>query len=77
MVDWGKMGIDLSYWSISYKERFKRTIWIFPCLLLLFIFPEETTFLKIERDWFVGIMFALLVIQAIHNYVEKRRGRAG
>lgn len=69
MIDWEKMGIDLSYFNLSRKEKIKKTIYLSPLLFLFFLYPAETTFFTIERNWFVGILFSYVFIQVAISFI--------
>lgn len=70
MADKIDKGFSLSYWKLSYRRKFIRTLWMLPvCLIALVLIylldPAATSVLGI-------LVIALIasVIQLVYNYVK-------
>lgn len=70
MADKIDKGFSLSYWKLSYRRKFIRTLWMLPiCIVVLVFFylssPQDTLVLGI-------LVLALIVsiIQLVYNYVK-------
>jgi hypothetical protein len=64
----------LSYWSLSYRRKFWRTIWIGAFIPLFFLFPTSYVFIGVvPRNAFVLLIFVSWCIQAVYNYVRWKR----
>ncbi len=61
-------GFKHSYWNLSYRRKFIRTLWITPFLFLFFLLPPEFQLLGLDRNQAIALLFVLLVVQALYNY---------
>jgi hypothetical protein len=58
MSDKTDKGFELSYWKLSYRRKFVRTLWGAPAVLLLLLFPADFAFFGIPRNIFIVIALA-------------------
>lgn len=61
-------GFAYCYWHLSYRRRFKRTLWTLPILIIVLFLLQvtyESYFLTIVMAVVLGMIF---MIQAVVNY---------
>lgn len=62
-------GLVWSYWKISYRRKFIRTLWMIPFLVLAIVIisysHKYTTFIK---AFLILILLIIEAIQLIYNY---------
>ena len=62
-------GFCFSYWDLSYRRKFIRTIWIFLFTPLLLFIPTETEPFGLSMYFWVGFTIILGIIQLCYSYV--------
>ena len=64
----GPRGVDegfcLSYYHLSYRRKFIRTLWVMPFSPILLFLPVP---LPHQEMWFAGVIL-LGILQAVYNY---------
>jgi hypothetical protein len=67
-------GFCLSYWSLSYRRKFLRTIWTGMLIPLFFLYPSSKVFFgHIPRNTFVLVFFVMWLLQSVYNYARWKR----
>jgi hypothetical protein len=57
-------GFCLSYYRLSYRRKFIRTLWCFYFIPLLFLIPVES------RGGLIPFVLGVLALQALYNFVR-------
>ena len=67
-------GFCLSYWRLSYRRKFLRTLWMIPWALAALVVMLITDPFGIIVSWiYAGFLAASLLAQGIYNYRKWQR----
>jgi hypothetical protein len=56
-----------SYWKLSYRGKFFRTLWTSPVIFIFFLFPADTVYLGMSRNALFVVACMLLILQLAYN----------
>ena len=69
-------GFCISYWKLSYRRKFIRTVWMTPFAFLLFLFPANYKFLNMNRAVFFVFILVLGMSQAMYTFYKWKKSEA-
>jgi len=69
-------GFCASYWKLSYRRKFFRTLWMSPFALFFLLFPANYTFFGMERNVFIVFILALNILQALYAFYKWKKSEA-
>ena len=70
MLTRNRRGPLFTYWQLSYRQKFYRTVWMFPFACAFFLFPADVVYFGLSRNAMLAILFIALLAQAVYTYVR-------
>ncbi|KEF35829.1 hypothetical protein M670_05005 [Schinkia azotoformans MEV2011] len=60
------------YWKLTYKEKFYRTLWMIPLIILSHFIPEKI-FVFVPKSIFLILIWIIFTVQLIYTYKQKNK----
>lgn len=57
-----------SYWSLTYRKKFLRSLWMFPFAFIFFLLPADLIYFGLSRNALTAIVFIFLLIQIGYTF---------
>ncbi|EKN70396.1 hypothetical protein BAZO_01312 [Schinkia azotoformans LMG 9581] len=61
------------YWELTYKEKFFRTLWMTPFVILFHFIPEKLFAFFIPKSILVSIIWVIFIWQIVYTYKKWKR----
>jgi len=69
-------GFCASYWKLSYRRKFIRTLWMSPFALFFFLFPANYMFFGMDRNIFIVFILVLGILQSLYTFYKWKKSEA-